>query len=144
MTALFRSRIGTDQGYVIDFTGFSVTSGWNTVYDFGKRIAGLAAFIAFSAALFPIWSPSQTAVEQYQLNDLTARVQTLSSLPADVAVIKEHLVEMERRETETQASVEALRTTGTVIILGMLAWMAKELFMFFGTKFGLNGDRKNE
>lgn len=129
--------------YYIDWSEFSFRTGWNNVYDFGKRIAGLAAFIVVSSALVPIWSPSQT-VEQYQLNENARQLHEISNvlpgLVTDVAVIKEHLASMDRRAIETQQSVDSLKNTGTWVIFGMLAWMAKEIFGYFGTRFGVRGN----
>lgn len=122
---ILRSNFGTVGHFVMDLTDFSIITGWNTVYDFGKRIAGLSAFIVVAAALFPLWSPSQDSALIYQLNDNTRQLQLLAGVPTQIAVMQEQMLQM-------RATMEAIKTTGTFLIVGLVGWMGKEIFQFLG------------
>jgi len=122
--SVFRKKVP----FFIDFSGFSLKSGWDSVYDYGKRVAGLGAFVVIAAALFPIWLPSQTAM-QYQLDEHTRQLANLQNVPTDLAVLK--------AQVATQKEVlDGLTTKATMIIIGLVAWMGKEIFEYMGGKIG--------
>lgn len=100
---------------------------------FGKRVGGLAAFVLVAASLFPIWTPGQSRLE-YQLNENTRQLQALSSVPTDIAIIKERLAAMEVRARENAEGISQIRTAAFMGAFGMLSWMAVQLFTFFGGK----------
>ena len=110
-------------------------------FDYSKKIMGFAAFIVVSAALVPILLTSQTqSARDYQLEDNTRQLRQLSSVPTDIAVIRTQVESLSKQVQQTQVSVESLRETGVYLILGMLGWMAKELFSFLSQKVKQKGD----
>lgn len=128
-----RSVFGTIFSTRLDWSGFSLKSGWNSMEAFGKRVGGLAAFVLVAASLFPIWTPGQSRLE-YQLNENTRQLQALSSVPTDIAIIKERLAAMEVRARENAEGIAQIRTAAFMGAFGMLSWMAVQLFTFFGGK----------
>ncbi len=119
----------------LDFTHFSVINGWNTVYDFGKRILGLASFLVFAAALVPFWSPSQTALE-YRVNAQNEAIRelhdSLRDVPSDIAVLKNEMAQLRESQKSTSDSVQQIRTTAFTSTAGMLVFLASWLFNIFG------------
>ena len=114
---------------------------WSMFFDYSKKIMGFAAFIVVSAALVPILLTSQTqSARDYQLEDNTRQLRQLSSVPTDIAVIRTQVESLSKQVQQTQVSVESLRETGVYLILGMLGWMAKELFSFLSQKVKQKGD----
>jgi hypothetical protein len=128
-----RSDSRTDTSSPFDFSDFSVISGWNTVYDFGKRIAGLAAFVIVSTALIPLWSPGQTAL-QYQLNENTRQIQLLQNVPADLAVVKQEISDLRSEVHDTKESINSIKYELTLGGVGTLAFLASWIFNLFGGK----------
>jgi len=119
----------------LDFTNFSVINGWNTVYDFGKRILGLAAFFVFAAALIPFWMPGQTALE-YRVNSQNEAIRelhdSLREVPSDIAVLKHDIIELRDEQKVTAEAVSQIRTTAFTSTAGMLVFLASWLFNIFG------------
>lgn len=137
------SVFGTRNRYALDFSGFSLKSGWDNVYDFGKRVAGLAAFVCVAAALFPVWSPSQIPLQyelQSELRQHTRQLRDLETVPTDVALIKQQMSVIDRRQLDTQNALDGLQSKAWMIIIGMMAWMGKEIFQFMGGKFTKGGN----
>lgn len=126
-----RSRFGTLLPVYLDWSNFSVKSGWDSVESFGKRVCGLAAFVLVSASLFPIWTPGQSRLE-YQLNENTRQLQQLSTVPTDIAIIKEKIAGMESRIKDDGDNITQIKNTAFTASAGMLCWMAIQLFQFFG------------
>lgn len=118
----------------VDFSDFSVTRGWNTVYDFGKRIAGFAAFIAFSAAIVPLWSPSQTAL-QYQLSEHTEELKALKDVPRDIAVIQGDIHRLQDQEHQNAEGISRIDTRQLEGMAGALACVVGWIFNMLGGKF---------
>ena len=131
----FRSIPGTKTFLVFDFTDFSVMKGWNTVYDFGKRIMALAAFIAFAAALVPLWSPGQTALD-YRLMQHEAEITALQSIvkdmPSQIAVINQKIDDLSVRQKATADSLDKIQAFAFTSALGVLAFVMSWLFNAFG------------
>lgn len=124
--------------FSLDMSDFSLKSGWDNVYDFGKRIAGLAAFICVAATIVPIWAPSQIPLEyelQSELRQHTRQLRDLETVPTDVALIKQQMTAMVKQQADTQTSLDGLQSKAWMIILGLLAWMGKEIFQFMGGRF---------
>lgn len=121
----------------IDFTHFSVINGWNTVYDFGKRILGLASFLVFAAALVPFWAPGQSALE-FRINSQNEAIRelhdNLRDVPSDIAVLKRDIVELRDEQKNTSDAVQQIRTTAFTSTAGMLVFLLSWLFNIFGGK----------
>lgn len=127
-----RSRFGTFRDWGLDWSGFSLRSGWDTVEAFGRRVCGLAALALLCAAVNPVWLPSQTPMQYEMKADLasaTRRLDTLeaklSTVPTDVAVMKEQIA----RLNET---VENFSSRWWGMVLAGIAWVCRQLFMEFG------------
>ena len=134
---LSRSVLGTKTFLVFDFTDFSVIGGWNNVYDFGKRIMALAAFIAFAAALVPLWSPGQTALD-YRLmqheNEIAALQSTVRDMPSQIAVINQKIDNLQTKQKDTSDSLERIQTCAFLSTVGVLGFVCSWLFNVFGAK----------
>jgi hypothetical protein len=131
MTSRSENRKGVESPF--DFSEFSVINGWNTVYDFGKRILGLAAFIAVSTALVPLWSPGQTAL-QYQMDENTRQIRLLQNVPQDISVLKQEMSDTRMEIRDIRDSVESIRVFAFTSCVGMLAFLASWVFNLFGGK----------
>lgn len=100
------------------------------MYNSIKRIASVSMFVVLIGVLVPMWSSSQDTTMQYRLGEHDRQLQGLSTVPVDIAVIKEKVAQL-------QSAVESIKTTSSAIILALLGWLVKEMFEFFGGKFGL-------
>lgn len=129
----FRSIIETKIPFIIDCSSFNVLSGWGNVYDFGKRIAGLAAFVLFAASLFPIWVPGQSRLE-YQVADNAEKIRALSSVPADLAVIKVQVAALDKRMEENSGDLNQIKNQVSLGLYGLLVGIISWLFNLFGGK----------
>lgn len=129
-----RSRFETFRVWGLDWSEFSLKSGWDTVESFGRRMCAIAVLAIGCAMVNPVWMPSQTPM-QYELKaDLKAAAARLDSLeaklitmPQDVAVLKEQTA----RNTE---ALESMNTRSWGLIAMLIAWACRSLFLDMGGK----------
>lgn len=133
-TESLRSRFGTFRAWGLDWSEFSLRSGWDTVEAFGRRVCGLVTLALLCAAVNPIWLPSQTPMQYEMKADISAATKRLDTLeaklatvPVDIAVIKEQIA----RQNDT---IESWSTRFWAMAAGFLAWAARQMFMEFGGK----------
>ena len=143
----WRSVPGTKTFLIFDFTDFSVIKGWNTVNDFGKRILGLAAFIVVVSAMFPLWSPGQTALDyrlmQHEV-EIAALQATVKDMPSQIAVINQRLEDQTVRLNKVSDSIDRIQVFSFTATLGVLAFIGSYLFNIFGGKtFGKRRDTQS-
>ena len=125
---------GTFSWKFLDWSEFSLKSGWGTVESFGRRVCGLATLALLCAAVNPVWMLSQTPMQYEMRADLkaaTARLETLesrlASVPTDIAVMKEQI-------NRQNATMESFSNRVWALIAGLLAWAARQMFIEFGGK----------
>lgn len=122
----------------IDWSAFSLKSGWNSVEDFGKRIGGLAALFVFGAMLMPIWTPGQDGLMRYQISQNAERISAaekrLDTIPEAIAVIKERQEQQIAQLRDTREEVSSIKTTQYGQVLGALLFLMAWLFKVFGGK----------
>lgn len=133
-TEPLRSRIGTFRKWGLDWSEFSLKSGWNTVEAFGRRVTGLAALAILCIVANPVWLPSQTAMQYEMRADLSAATKRLdnlesklNNLPSDVAVLKEQV----SRQNEV---MESFSNRFWGLIAALIAWAMRQMFIEFGGK----------
>ena len=129
-----RSKIGTFHVPALDWSEFSLKSGWDTVESFGRRVCAIAVLAIGCAMVNPIWMPSQTSLQFEMKSDIKAAAARLDSLeaklitmPQDVAVLKEQMA----RNTE---SLESMNTRSWGLIAMLIAWACRSLFLDMGGK----------
>lgn len=115
----------------VDLSTFSVRAGWNSFEIFTKRVGGIVVVGFLLAAWFTLLAPGQSRLE-YQSNENSRQLQSLSSVPTDLATIKEKLIHIEERVKENTEDIVQNRTAAFVVLCGMLSWVATHLFTFFG------------
>lgn len=113
------------------------------MYNYGKRIIGLALFVVVVSVIFPLWSPSQTP-ERYEFTPMERQVAAVGHLETDVAVLKEQLTDITRRQVETQQAIEGMQTKVLIGLLGILVAVVKMILGSFGARFGLGRDERNK
>ena len=127
-----RSRFGTIRLFSLDWSEFSLRSGWDTVEAFGRRVAGLAALAILCTVANPVWLPSQTAMQYEMRADITTATKRLdnleaklTNLPSDVAVLKEQV----SRQNQV---MESFSNRFWGLIAALIAWAMRQMFIEFG------------
>lgn len=98
---------------------------------YGKRICGLSAFVLFTASLFPLFSPAQDPL-RFRLEDQERRLEKLSGLPSEVAVIREQISSIREQVTELRSAQDQIKNSAFAAAVGILAWIGAWLFQWFG------------
>ena len=142
MTAsILRSKIRTFHGFRLDWSEFSLRSGWGTLEAFGRRICGLAAVGLLMAALNPVWLPSQTPMQYEMRADLSAAARRLDSLEAKLATVPTDIAVMKEQIARQNEVMESFSTRFWICISGFIAWALRQLFVEFGGKERRGGSR---
>lgn len=127
-----RSKCGTFSWRGLDWSGFSLRSGWDTVEAFGRRVCGIAALALVCAALNPVWLPSQTPL-QYKLEaNMDAATKRLDSFEAKFASVPTDIAVMKEQISRQNEQIESFSNRFWALIIGLLAWFAREMFREFG------------
>ncbi len=126
-----RSKNRTSVSIHLDWSEFSIVHGWNTVYDYGKRIAAMAAFLVVCASLVPLWSPGQSALD-YRLQQHESQLQELKGVPSQIAVINQKLDEQSEKTKEIGDSVDKISAFAFTAAVGVLVFLLSWLFKAFG------------
>ena len=136
-----RSRFETFRGFSLDWSEFSLKSGWGTVQAFGSRVFGLAAVGLLMVAINPVWMPSQTPLQYEMRLDLKDAAKRLDFLEAKLSDMPIKLALMEQRISQQNESIT--RLNDLVLSLGkgiggliaaLIAWALRQMFIEFGGK----------
>ena len=147
-TFLLRSRFGTIRTLRLDWSEFSLRSGWGTVEAFGRRVCGLATIGLLIVAINPVWLPSQTPMIYQMQTDLGQSLRRLDSLEVKLADVPGKLSDMslkmavmDQRISQQNDSIARLnelalwigKGVGGLILAG-IAWAIRMMFFDFGGK----------
>jgi len=118
----------------LDWSEFSLKSGWDTVESFGRRVCAIAVLAIGCAMVNPIWMPSQTPM-QYEIKaDLTAATRRLDSLEAKLSTVPSDIAVMKEQIARQNDALESLSTRGWGLIGMLIAWACRSLFLDLGGK----------
>ena len=129
-----RSRFGTIRTWGLDWSEFSLKSGWDTMEAFGRRVCGLATLALLCAAVNPVWLPSQTPMQYEMRADLSSATKRLDSLETKLATVPTDIAVMKEQISRQNEVMESFSTRFWICISGFIAWALRQLFMEFGGK----------
>ena len=129
-----RSRFETFRGWGLDWSEFSLKSGWDTVESFGRRVCAIAVLTIGCAMVNPIWLPSQTPMQYEMRADLKAASQRLDSIEAKLAKVPEDVAVLKEQTARNTEALESMNTRSWGLIAMLIAWACRSLFLDLGGK----------
>lgn len=117
---------------------------WKTLYGFTRKIVSLSLFLLLAAALSPLYIRSQSnAVLQVKMEDMQARLDGLSKIPEEVAMIRVQMesLRMDVTAIKTDQKDEAAWLRSGIV--AMLGFFLMKLLEPFGIVLGF-GSRGRE
>jgi len=129
-----RCKFATLQGWRLDWSEFSLRSGWGTVASFGRRMCSI---VVMGIGLFisnPLPMPSQTPMQYEIKSDLKAAAARLDSLEAKLLTMPQDVAVLKEQTSRNTAALESMNTRSWGLIAMLLAWACRSLFLDLGGK----------
>jgi len=129
-----RCKFATLQGWRLDWSEFSLRSGWGTVTSFGRRMCSIVVMAIGLFIANPLPMPSQTPMQYEIKSDLKAAAARLDSLEAKLMTMPQDVAVLKEQTSRNTAALESMNTRSWGLIAMLLAWACRSLFLDLGGK----------
>jgi len=129
-----RCKFASLQGWRLDWSEFSLRSGWGTVASFGRRMCSIVVMCIGLFMANPLSMPSQTSMQYEIKSDLKAAAARLDSLEAKLMTMPQDVAVLKEQTARNSEALESMNTRSWGLIVMLVAWACRSLFLDLGGK----------
>lgn len=131
---MVRCRFASLQAWRLDWSEFSLASGWGTVASFGRRMCSIVVMAIGLFIANPMPMPSQTPMQYEIKSDVKAAAARLDSLEAKLMTMPQDVAVLKEQTARNSEALESMNTRSWGLIVMLVAWACRSLFLDLGGK----------